>query len=71
MKEISNADFQAVLRLLDALSLARGSTVRERENARKAALLAKKLKRKDEQTRLHKSLPLDRGMEVVQVSGDA
>lgn len=48
MKQISEADFQAVLRLLDALSLARGSTLRERENARKAALLAKKLKRKDE-----------------------
>ena len=71
MKQLSNADFYSVLRLLDALSLARGSTVKERENARKAALLAKKLKRKDEQTRLHKSLPLDRGMEVVQVSGDA
>lgn len=48
MKQISNADFQAVLRLLDTFSLARGSTVRERENARKAALLARKLKRKDE-----------------------
>ena len=47
MKEISNADFRAVLRLLDALSLARGSTVRERENARKATLLLRKLKRKD------------------------
>lgn len=47
MKEISNADFQAVLRLLDALSLARGSSIRERENARKAGLLAKKLKRKN------------------------
>ena len=53
MKQISEADFQAVLRLLDALSLARGSTVRERENARKAALLARKLKRKDGQTRIH------------------
>ena len=71
MIEISNADFQAVLRLLDALSLARGSTIKEKENARKAGLLVKKLKRKDEQTRLHKSLPLDRGMEMVQVSGDA
>jgi len=46
MKQISNADFQAVLRFLDILSLARGSTVRERETARKAGLLAKKLKRK-------------------------
>ena len=48
MKQISNADFNAVLRLLGALSVARCSTVRERENARKAALLTRKLKRKDE-----------------------
>ena len=46
MKQISNADFKAVLRLLDTFSLARGETVRERENARKAGLLSKKLKRK-------------------------
>ena len=46
MKSISNADFLSVLRLLDALSLARGSTIKERENARKAALLSKKLKKK-------------------------
>jgi len=51
MKEISNADFKAVLRLLDALSLARGSSLKERENARKATLLCKKLRRKDE--RIH------------------
>lgn len=55
MKAISNADFQAVLRLLDALSLARGSTVRERENARKAALLSRKLKRKDGKERTNTS----------------
>ena len=48
MKTISNADFKAVLRLLDVLSLARGSTVREMENARKATLLSRKLKRNDE-----------------------
>ena len=47
MKQISNADFHAVLRLLEALSLARGSTIREKENARKAALLARKLKKKE------------------------
>ena len=51
MKQISNADFQTVLRLLNELSLARGSTVKERENARKAGLLVKKLKRKDEKER--------------------
>ena len=58
MKQISNADFQAVLRFLDVLSLARGSTIKERENARKAALLAKKLKRKDE-SRIHQNITDD------------
>ena len=51
MKQISNADFYSVLRLLDALSLARGSSVRERENARKAKLLVKKLRRNE--SRIH------------------
>ena len=46
MKEISNADLQSVLRLLDALSRRKGTTVREKEDARKAALLSKKLKKK-------------------------
>ena len=45
MREISNADFASVLRLLDALSNTKGESVREREAARKARLLAKKLKR--------------------------
>ena len=48
MKQISNADFSLALRLLDALSQMRGESVRERENARKAALLSKKLKRNAE-----------------------
>lgn len=48
MKQLSNADFYAVLRLLDALSKANGGTLREKENARKARLLARKLNRKDE-----------------------
>ena len=48
MKQLSNADFYAVLRLLDALSKTNGVTLREKENARKAGLLARKLKRKDE-----------------------
>lgn len=51
MKQISNADFQAVLRLLDTLSLAKGSTLKERENARKATLLSRKLKKKNENTK--------------------
>ena len=46
MKHISNNDFNAVLRLLDALSRTKGETIRERENARKAALLTRKLKKK-------------------------
>ena len=46
MKQISNADFYSVLRLLDALSRTKGETVRERENARKAMLLTRKLKKK-------------------------
>ncbi len=46
MIEISNTDFQTVLRLLGILSLARGNTVKEKENARKAGLLVKKLNKK-------------------------
>ena len=45
MKEISNADFASILRLLDALSNTKGDSIREREAARKARMLAKKLKR--------------------------
>lgn len=48
MKQISNADFYAVLRLLDALSSTKGATLRERENARKATMLVRKLKRNGE-----------------------
>lgn len=46
MKQLSNTDFNAVLRLLDALSRTKGDTIRERENAGKAALLTRKLKKK-------------------------
>lgn len=46
MKQLSNTDFNAVLRLLDALSRTKGDTIRERENAREAALLTRKLKKK-------------------------
>lgn len=48
MKQLSNADFYSVLRLLESLSRRKGLTVREKEDARKAALITKKLKRKDE-----------------------
>ena len=51
MKQVSNSDYNRILRLLDALSKTKGVTLRERENARKAGLLVKKLKRKDEKER--------------------
>ena len=46
MKTISNADFDAILAILDGLSIPRGRSVKECEAARKAALLAKRLRRK-------------------------
>ena len=45
MKQISNADFAKAIRLLDALSNMKGESLREREAARKAKLLSRKLKR--------------------------
>lgn len=48
MKAISNSDFYLILRLLADISDKRGGTRKEKENARKAYLLHKKLKRKDE-----------------------
>lgn len=57
MKQLSNADFYSVLRLLESLSLRKGLTVREKEDARKAALITKKLKRKDEREREDSALP--------------
>ena len=59
MVPISNADFRSVLRLLEALSLARGSTIKEKEAARKAWLLVKKLKRKDGKARIRQDIPVD------------
>lgn len=47
MKQLSNNDYALALRLLYALSKTKGETVRERENARKAFILHKKLIRKD------------------------
>lgn len=57
MKQLSNADFYSVLRLLESLSRRKGLTVREKEDARKAALITKKLKRKDEREREDSALP--------------
>ena len=57
MKAISNADYSAVLRLLDAQSKSRGASVREKENARKATLLYRKLKRNED--RIYKVVPID------------
>ena len=47
MKQISNSDYALALRLLYALSNTKGQTIREKENARKASLLHKKLLRKN------------------------
>jgi hypothetical protein len=46
MKQLSNADYASVLRLLESLSRRQGSNIREKEDARKAALMARKMKRK-------------------------
>lgn len=51
MKYLSNDDYASVLRLLESLSRRQGTTVREKEDARKAFLMAKKMKRK---TDIHK-----------------
>ena len=53
MKTISNADYALSLRLLEALSKTQGTTIREKENARKAALLLKKFNKRNE--REHKA----------------
>ena len=47
MKPLSNSDYALVLRLLYALSNTKGQSIKECENARKAALLYKKLRKKD------------------------
>ena len=48
MKELSNADYSSILRLLESLSRRQGTTIREKEDARKAALMAKKMRRKND-----------------------
>ena len=65
MKQLSNADYASVLRLLDSLSRRQGTTVREKEDARKAALMVRKMRKKDGKARAHQDLPVHRGMEVV------
>ncbi len=47
MKQLSNSDYSSVLRLLDSLSRRQGTTIHEKEDARKAGLLVRKLRRKD------------------------
>ena len=47
MKQVSNNDYTAILRLLCALSNTKGESVKERENSRKAYLLHKKLVKKE------------------------
>ena len=47
MKQVSDSDYSKILRLLYALSNTKGETIREKENARKAALLHRKLTRKE------------------------
>ena len=47
MKQLSNSDYALALRLLYALSLTRGASIREKENARKAAVLHRKLKKRE------------------------
>ena len=46
MIQISNADFCQILRLLFALSKTQGKTLKEKENARKSAVLFKKLSKR-------------------------
>lgn len=47
MKQVSDSDYSKILRLLYALSKTKGASIREKENARKAALLHRKLTRKE------------------------
>lgn len=48
MKQVSNSDYTMILRLLHALSKTKGESVREKENARKAYLLHRKLTKNKE-----------------------
>lgn len=47
MKSLSNSDYNQTLRLLRHLSNIKGDSLKEREAARKAGLLVRKLERKN------------------------
>ena len=47
MRQISNKDYTLALRLLYELSQTKGQTIREKENARKAYILHRKLTKND------------------------
>ena len=49
MRQISNRDYEQAIRLLRCLASTKGESLKERETARKACLLVKKLE-KIEQT---------------------
>ena len=56
MIPVSNADFHSVIRLLDKLSLARGTTVKEREDARKRLILLTDISTKENRNaRIHQN----------------
>ncbi len=48
MQQLSNSDFALALRLLYVFSRNRGETIKEKENARLAARLVKKLRKRKE-----------------------
>lgn len=50
MKSISNSDYDQAIRLLRHLSTVKGDSLKEREAARKAGLLVKKMERSKEKT---------------------
>ena len=50
MKSISNSDYDQALRLLRHISTVKGDSLKEREAARKAGLLVKKLEKQQEET---------------------
>lgn len=45
MKQLSNSDYDSVLRLLRHLARTKGDSIRDSEAARKAGLMVKKLER--------------------------
>lgn len=53
MKQISNSDYTLVLRLLKHLSSSSGMTAREKDMARKAGLVVRKMERRDNNDKRH------------------